>query len=98
LAAVIVVELFALVSQNWSHRPDLGTNIIGGILGSSCELIHRDQNSEQTTLGWLEDEERSDIDKHKEDFAILNDNDLLSEIDVVNSFMLHYSLKMKCLI
>jgi hypothetical protein len=54
-------------------------------------VICSDHKSEQTILGWMEDEEGSDVD-------ILNDNDSISEVGAVDTFILHYSLKIKYLI
>jgi hypothetical protein len=32
-----------------------------------------DQNSGQTLLGWLKEENGSDVDKYEQDFEVLND-------------------------
>jgi hypothetical protein len=73
LAAITVGKLYALVSQKQFDRVDQHTNIMVGILGSSCEVICIDQNSEQTILRCLEDEEGYYVDKCEQDFAILNE-------------------------
>lgn len=70
-AAIIAGKLFTLVLQKQSDRLDLCTDIMGGIPWSSREVIWSDQNSKETVLGWLEDEEERDVDKC-EDFAILD--------------------------
>jgi hypothetical protein len=49
-----------------SDRLDLGTNVLGSMLVSTYRMIRSSQNSEQTVVGWLEDEDESYVDEHED--------------------------------
>lgn len=56
-------------------------------------MIHSNQTSEKTILGWWEDEKGSYVNKCNEDFTVHIDKDLVSEVGAESAFTVHCSLK-----
>jgi hypothetical protein len=54
--------------------------IIGGIPGSSYEVVHSNQNCEQIMLGYLKDAKGSANDKSEDYFAVFKDYTVFSKI------------------
>jgi hypothetical protein len=61
---------------------------------SEENVIRSNQNSEQTILESLEDEEGSETDNCEENFAVFKDDYSISEVGAVNGFVLHFHLKL----